>query len=199
MVDRIAVALLIVATLGLLGLSVAASAEGHSPGVKSCQWANSPSIGEVKKMAKKAWRKANGPGKRQQQLYRRAVRCAPHAHNVKSVWKGAKAKYAGVRERKRLWRKCGNNGGSAVNACIDYAARYEGGADGGWMHRIASCESGKNPYAQNPSGASGLYQFMPGTWGTTPHGSKSIWKARWQALAAAWMYRAGRAGEWVCR
>lgn len=37
-----------------------------------------------------------------------------------------------------------------------------------WIERVRLCiiahESGGNPKAHNPSGASGLYQFMPGTW-----------------------------------
>lgn len=69
-----------------------------------------------------------------------------------------------------------------------------------WMRRIPACESRWDPYARNPSGSSGLYQFLPSTWRTTPYGRHSIWSAKWQALAAAWMLRVGRApGEWSCK
>lgn len=69
-----------------------------------------------------------------------------------------------------------------------------------WMRRVYLCESGGNPYARNPSGSSGLYQFLPSTWATTPYAARSIWSAKWQSLAAAWMVgRAGRSSEWVCR
>ena len=65
--------------------------------------------------------------------------------------------------------------------------------------RKARCESGLNPYARNPSGSSGLFQFLPSTWATTPYARRSIWSARWNSLAAAWMHSAGRGNEWVCR
>jgi hypothetical protein len=67
-----------------------------------------------------------------------------------------------------------------------------------WMRRVPGCESRWNPYAYNPSGATGLYQFMPGTWVTTRYGRRSITSAKWQALAAAWMLRQGRSREWSC-
>jgi len=41
-------------------------------------------------------------------------------------------------------------------------------SSGGSLPAVFSCiiqaESGGNPTAMNPSGAAGLYQFMPGTW-----------------------------------
>lgn len=65
--------------------------------------------------------------------------------------------------------------------------------------RKARCESGLNPWAHNPSGSSGLFQFLPSTWGTTPYARRSIWSAKWSALAAAWMHQRGRGNEWSCR
>lgn len=77
--------------------------------------------------------------------------------------------------------------------------------------RKARCESGLNPYAFNGAPfnrapvvtvkSSGLLQFLPSTWATTPYARRSIWSARWNSLAAAWMHSAGvgRGNEWSCR
>ena len=83
-----------------------------------------------------------------------------------------------------------------------------------WMRRVYLCESGGNPYAyyghpQNRAPtdviyrgdiSAGLYEFKPSTWATQPYAARSIWSAKWQSLAAAWMTgRAGRSSEWACR
>lgn len=65
------------------------------------------------------------------------------------------------------------------------------------LYRVMMGESGGNPYAQNASGASGLFQFMPSTWRGTPYGGCSIWDAKSQCYAAAWMFSQGRQREWV--
>jgi soluble lytic murein transglycosylase-like protein len=87
----------------------------------------------------------------------------------------------------------------SVAACITRAAHLHRVSDA-LLFRRARCESGLNPYARNASGASGLFQFLPSTWATTPYGRRgSIWSPKWSSLAAAWMVRVGRGGEWVCR
>lgn len=63
----------------------------------------------------------------------------------------------------------------------------------------ARCESHLYRYAHNPSGASGLFQFLPSTWGSTPFGRYSIFDPYANALGAGWMHAHGRGGEWVCR
>ncbi|MGH7882654.1 MAG: transglycosylase SLT domain-containing protein [Candidatus Dormibacteraceae bacterium] len=70
-----------------------------------------------------------------------------------------------------------------------------------WGLRIAHCESHYNPRAVNPSGASGLFQFMPSTFAHTPPGKAggSIWDPVAQSQAASWMYGQGRQAEWECR
>jgi hypothetical protein len=67
--------------------------------------------------------------------------------------------------------------------------------------RKARCESTLNPYARNGVHA-GLFQFRvapPSTWATTPYRRYSPFSAKWSSLAAAWMHRVGRGGEWACR
>ena len=68
------------------------------------------------------------------------------------------------------------------------------------LWRKAQCESRFNRYARNPSsGASGLFQFLPSTWRSTPFGGYSVFDPYANALGAGWMHRAGRGSEWVCR
>lgn len=88
-----------------------------------------------------------------------------------------------------------------------------------WLLRIPGCESSWDPleiYPATHAGtrvlreeamagdvSSGLYQFKPSTWATTPEGAghmDRIWSAYWQAFAAAYVYaRDGGGSEWVCR
>jgi soluble lytic murein transglycosylase-like protein len=88
----------------------------------------------------------------------------------------------------------------SIQQIIVNAFTPQGQAAVDWGLRIAKCESGYNPYAQNPSGASGLFQFMPSTFANTPPGRAggSIWDPTANAQAAAWMYSQGRQGEWEC-
>lgn len=67
-----------------------------------------------------------------------------------------------------------------------------------WALTIARRESNYDPRAQNPSGAAGLFQFMPSTFAKSPPGQagKSIWDPAANAQAAAWMYEQGRQNEW---
>lgn len=70
------------------------------------------------------------------------------------------------------------------------------------LWRKALCETGGtlNPYSRNrSSNASGLFQFLPSTWRTTPFAGFSIWDPFASALAAGWMHARGRGGEWECR
>lgn len=88
------------------------------------------------------------------------------------------------------------------------------------LWRRAACESGPgpraatppvaerhvNPSARNPvaearSGehAVGLYGFLPSTFASTPYASMAITSPYANALAAAWMEKSGRGGEWTCR
>lgn len=83
---------------------------------------------------------------------------------------------------------------------IIYAAADEYGQPREDMLRVAQCESQLTPTAVNPSsGASGLFQFMPGTWLSTPYADQSIFDPVANARAAAWMWSVGRRNEWTCQ
>lgn len=57
-------------------------------------------------------------------------------------------------------------------------------------------ESRGNPRAVNPrSGASGLGQFLPSTWRTTPYAAYSIFDPVANRAATRWMLQVGRARE----
>jgi thioesterase domain-containing protein len=83
-----------------------------------------------------------------------------------------------------------------VQPCIRQAARrYRQSYSE--AKRVSFCESRWNPHASN--GVSfGLWQFIPSTWASTPFRRRSIWSAKWSSLAAMWMWRQGRKGEWSC-
>ena len=49
---------------------------------------------------------------------------------------------------------------------------------------VATCESGLNPNAYNPSGASGLFQIMPDTWASTLEAGQSPFNAAANIAAA---------------
>jgi SLT domain-containing protein len=70
------------------------------------------------------------------------------------------------------------------------------------LWRKADCETGGtySPRSLNASSsASGLFQFLPSTWRTTPYGRFSVFSPYANALAAGWMHARGRGGEWECR
>jgi uncharacterized protein YraI len=82
---------------------------------------------------------------------------------------------------------------------IIYAAADRYGQSRSDMLRVAECESDLNPYAVNPSGSYGLFQFIRSTWRSTPYGNKDIFDPEANANAAAWMWSEGRKSEWVCQ
>jgi soluble lytic murein transglycosylase-like protein len=89
--------------------------------------------------------------------------------------------------------------GSSTMVNIITAAALRYGQSPSAMLAVARCESGLNPRAVNPaSEASGLFQFLPSTWRTTPYANASIFDAEANANAAAWMWSVGRRNEWVC-
>lgn len=86
----------------------------------------------------------------------------------------------------------------SVTEAINLACAVYGNCSTLW--RRARCESHLFARAHNASGASGLFQFLPNTWRSTPFGGFSIWSPYANALAAGWMMGpAGRGGEWSCR
>lgn len=126
---------------------------------------------------------------------KRARGCGRRGH-LKVIWRHDKRQFYEYRRYKLRWGECSDSG--PVPDCI-HGATLTYGADEAWMLRVSYCESTWNRFAVNPSGSTGLFQFMPSTWATTPYGNRDIYSAKWQSLAAAWMQAvAGRSGEWVC-
>ena len=69
-----------------------------------------------------------------------------------------------------------------------------------WAMNVAWCESRYHPNSVNSSsGASGLFQFLPSTWGGTPYATYSPFDPKYNALAAAWLYSHYGPGRWVCQ
>lgn len=89
--------------------------------------------------------------------------------------------------------------GNNITAIITAAAQRYGQSPAA-MIAVAQCESSLNPNAYNGEyGASGLFQFLPSTWATTPYANANIFDPYASANAAAWMWSVGRRGEWVCQ
>jgi hypothetical protein len=85
-----------------------------------------------------------------------------------------------------------------INLIYEAAAYY--GQPGDDMLRVARCESLLNPSLIHPAyQASGLFQFLPSTWASTPYASFNILDPVASAYAAAWMWSVGRRPEWVCQ
>jgi soluble lytic murein transglycosylase-like protein len=114
---------------------------------------------------------------------------------------GYRARRAALRTERKLrrWRSLYHCTQGKVVNCIRDATRVYGGS---LSHALACArsESGLNPYARGGGGASGTFQFMPGTFATTLHrmgvGPKSIYSARWNSRAAAWKFVHDGYGEW---
>ena len=68
-----------------------------------------------------------------------------------------------------------------------------------WAINIAYCESRYHPNSVNTSsGATGLFQFMAGTWSGTPWASQSRFDPVANVQAAAWLYKTYGPGRWSC-
>ncbi len=85
---------------------------------------------------------------------------------------------------------------------LDAAARW--GADPNQLLRVARCESSFNPNAYNASsGASGLFQFLSGTWAANSvragYAGVSVFNAVANANTAAMMFAQGQARQWACK
>ena len=94
-------------------------------------------------------------------------------------------------------KRCGEQSQSAVLACVHRAAlhwgvSYQEGKALSWR------ESNWNPNICNSqgSGACGLFQFMPRTWGATPYGRFDVFDAKYNALAWAWAWSRGWQSHW---
>jgi G5 domain/Transglycosylase SLT domain/G5-linked-Ubiquitin-like domain len=89
-------------------------------------------------------------------------------------------------------------------ATIIRAAAAKYGVDPEQLLRVAYCESHYDPLAYNGiSGASGLFQFIPGTWRANSvaagYGGASVWDAVANANVAAWMFSRNQAYQWACK
>jgi hypothetical protein len=84
------------------------------------------------------------------------------------------------------------------------AAAVTWGADVDQLLRIAWCESRYNPAAYNASsGASGLFQFISGTWAINSvragYGGASVFDPVANANTAAMMFANSQAAQWACK
>ena len=86
-----------------------------------------------------------------------------------------------------------------------YAAIHQAalrwGVSEAYLDRVAMCESGMSPTAYNPSGASGLAQFMPATFAANAAriGERgSLWNPYAAGNVMGYMFARGESSAWSC-
>lgn len=199
--------------VGLLLLAVAfvQSQEDHSTAQAGMQLKNNVVCGhprgtdDAKRIAKRSWSRPYGPSKSDRRNWKLIKECARtnYQREVRfpHLWAHYKSLYAQDRKVLRLKLSCDQSPTSSVVHCIEYASVVHSYPEA-TLIQIAECESHLDPYAGNPSGASGLFQFMPSTWSSTlaRMGEKyhSVFSAKWSSLAAAWKMAHDGTGEWSC-
>jgi len=96
--------------------------------------------------------------------------------------------------------------GDVQGSIVKWANAY--GVDPNWLLRVAKCESGFNPLAQNKGyyagggNPSGLFQFLPQTFSANAARAGivgDIWNADDSAHVAAYMFSIGQSGQWACK
>jgi len=76
----------------------------------------------------------------------------------------------------------------SVEYAIRLACASQPDLDCNWFRRMLKCESGMRPWAKNRSStASGLAQFLDGTWSGNLFGDFSVFDPIPNALGAAWL------------
>lgn len=154
-------------------------------------------IGDYKRMAIPHWKRPNAPTQRYKHRKRFFLSC-PSLNLSPSKVNHLETVYVQRYRNERLLRRYRDHCNSGdVISCIRYASIVEHYSFS-TLYAIASCESGLNPSAYNPSGAGGLFQFMAGTFAATPYGSHDRYDPKWASLAAAWKMRTQGTSEWAC-
>jgi len=119
-----------------------------------------------------------------------------------------RAREAAAAERTRQARiaRAVNTPPSQANGDFESAIRTRCAAVGcnpTQLIRVMYCESGGRSNAYNPSGASGLFQFMPRTFSANAAriglSEANIWNPWHQIDVATWMFANGQAWQWVCK
>jgi Transglycosylase-like domain len=179
-VTRVAATLLLCSLLLILALLVIGSADSANddpPTNTAAADAEDPLSLDYALTRERVWRGIAGHANRQAKQLRRELA------RQRANFRKAMRRSGTVREAVDL-------------ACVTYHVSCA------TLWRVALCETGGTLRARSlnrSSGASGLFQFLPSTWRTTPYARFSVWSPYTNAMAAAWMHVNGRSGEWVCR
>jgi len=110
-------------------------------------------------------------------------------------------KLAQITAKKKIVTSVGQINGDFESAIRTRCAAV--GCNPEQLIRIMYCESGGRSNAQNPSGASGLFQFMPRTFSANAARigltNADIWNPYHQIDVATTMFANGQAWQWVCK
>lgn len=126
-------------------------------------------------------------------LLKARAACPNHATPVRCRTALRKA-YAGLawakKERRHRWAP-------TVEYAIALACASQPDLDCGWLKRMISCESGRDPFSKNRhSTARGLAQFLRGTWSGNRYSRFSVTDPIANALGAAWLAIRNGYGPW---
>jgi hypothetical protein len=123
-------------------------------------------------------------------MRRHEVRTHKPAMRIRITWRVPSLKQTNTAIRMRItWLRSlpDWHPEAPLDAIHAAAVKYDVSESG--MIRTASCESGlgRQRWPQSGSGASGLFQFIPGTWASTWAGAHgySVWSNYWNAQMAA--------------
>lgn len=185
----------VMATLAVPAATASSGAEEKYPSGHPCYGVQAKDAWPI---ARRAWKRIDGPRGRERARYREVWRCleGDARDRARNKWRNAKRRFEPVRERKKKRREERQLVRSEANAYGDIDPPGEE-----WLYRTRMCESGGDYSTNTGNGFTGAYQFMDSTWRSVGGSTSSAYLASpaEQDYRAAVLYRRSGPGQWpVC-